>query len=260
MRSEGKGTTAVILTACCAVATTVLFRGFSGVLIALVPLSVAAGLSVGTVLFPLQAVFIILGLISPEAAPWAVLLGGTLSSVAGEGIRVRTAGFLSVAAVLWFLPLAGVIPLAAASAAGAFLHRRRCLPYVILAGGYMVSVLLTGPPKDHSQVPAIAPSSIENGQLTYHVPSLTAAGTEVQLCVPPEGRWAIWIAVDGGGVRDTMPMMSLSLGESMLFLPRGKDTLCLTGLPGDTLSVALLRGHRPFSHPVVHINAGGELI
>ncbi len=219
MRYEGKGTTAVILTGCCAVAVTVLFRGFSGVLIALVPLSAAAGFSVGTVLFPIQAIFFILGLISPEAAPWAVLMGGTLSSFAGEGPRVRTAGFLSVATVLWFIPLTGVIPLAVASAAGAFFHRHRGLPYVILAGGYMVSVLLTGMPGDHSRVPTIAPSSIENGGLTYHVPSLTAAVTEVQLCVPTEGLWAIWIAVDGGGIRDTMPMMALSMGESMLSCP-----------------------------------------
>ncbi len=260
MEAESKGTAAVMLTGWCALATTILFRGFSGELLSLIPLAAAAGFSAGTGLFPVTAIFMILALISPEAAPWAVLVGGTLCSVAGRGIKVRTAGFLSVAAVLWFVPLAGAIPLVAASGAGAFFYRHRVLPYVILACAFMASVLFSGLPGKPSPKAATAPSSIEEGILTYHVPSLTAAGTEVLLCVPPAGRWAIWIAVDGGGIRDTMPMMSLSIGETMLFLPQGRDTLCLTGFPGDTLSVALLRGHRPFTHPVVHISAGGERI
>lgn len=68
----------------------------------------------------------------------------------------------------------------------------------------------------------------------------------------------MWLAVDPGGVRDTLPMAAVSIGEEMLFLPAGADTLCFTFNPGDTLRVRLMRNYRPFLHPAVHLSAGGE--
>lgn len=260
MKKENESTASIILSAASILVTVILFRGFSLSYIAVIPLAVAAGFSAGTVLLPVLLVLITIGFISPEMIPWAAIAGGMISSTAGTGRVVRTAGFLSVAVCMWFVPLeASTIPVTV-SAAGAFFSRRKPVGYAILAGGVLLAAFLTGLPSNPGQSPAVAASHSENGKIRYTIPALNGAVPEILIPAPLSGEWAMWLAYEGGGVRDTMPLAAVTLREEIVILPANPESLCFSFSPGDTLRISLLRENSPFSHPVIHVSAGGELI
>ncbi len=252
--------TSVILAGWCAASAAVLFRGFSTELISLVPLAVAAGLASGTVLFPAAVLLFSLCLMAPDATPWAVLAGSLLFSVSGKGMGLRITGFVMAACILWFVPVRFSVPVLLVSAAGAFFHKRPGIVYLAAACTFIVSALFFGIPRRAVEEDRMAVSRIENGTISYETEHLYTGSGELLLPAPVSGRWLMWLAVDPGGVRDTLPMIAVCIDENMLFLPAGPDTLCFTFQPGDTLSVKLMRGYRPFLHPVVHVSAGGEIL
>ncbi len=252
--------TSVILAGWCAAAAAALFRGPSAELVSLIPLAVAAGLSSGTVLFPAAVFLFSLCLIAPDAIPWAVLAGSLLFSLSGRGTALRITGFLMAACILWVFPVRFSVPVLLVSAAGAIINKRPGMVYLGAAGIFVLSAMFFGIPERAVEEPAIAICRIENGTIFYETEHLYTDCREVLLPAPVSGRWLMWLAVDPGGVRDTLPMMAVSVGEDMIFLPAGADTLCFTFQPGDTLSVRLMRGFRPFVHPTVHVSAGGEML
>lgn len=250
--------TSVILAGWCAAAAAALFRGPSPELLSLLPFAVAAGLSAGTPLFPLTVILFSASLLSPSALPWAVTAGGILCSTTGKGGWLRLSGFLSLAFVLWVYPVKFIVPVLAVSAAGAFFHGRKAPVYLAAVGTFILSSLFYGIPEPALPPPLISESRIENGVISYGNSNIYTGNGELLLPAPSSGSWLMWLAIDPGGVRDTLPMAAVSIGEEMLFLPRGADTLCFTFCPGDTLRVKLMRDFNPFAHPVIHVSAGGE--
>lgn len=258
-RSEGS-TAAVVLVGCSAGAAMVLFRGFSPVMLALLPVITATALSIRTWPGRMALLLLLLSFASENALPWAVLVAGGLFCFSGTGPAVRGLGFASISVAVWTNPILNALPLLIAAAAAVFLHRNPRAAFILLPAGVIVSAFLTGLPVAPFGHTHIARSFIENDSITWSIPDLNSHRTEIRLPAPCSGQWAMWIILDGGGLRDTMPMAAVELNEHVLSLPAGRDTLSFTMLPGDTLTVSMLRPGRPFTHPVVHLQAGGELL
>jgi len=260
MGGKGRGSAAIMLSAWCVLVAVMLFKGYSGIMLSMIPLAAAAGLSRRADVFTVVFMTMALAFVSPGAMAWAALFGGSFCAFSGGGTAVRTAGFLACAVALWFTPIQSAIPLAVVPAAGVLFFRHRITAYLVLLSGFFISVFLTGLPRLSEGIPANASSFIDNGTIVYEVNDLNSFRREIRLPAPCSGIWAMWVSVDCGGVRDTLPMMAVCLNDEILVLPPGRDTLCFTMTPGDTLNLALLREYRPFNHPVVHISAGGEKI
>lgn len=233
-----------------------LFNGFSVESLPLIVLFTLLGMSSGTAIFPVLFGCSVLGLISPIITPWAVLVSGLLGCTAGSTVRIRITGFLAVASTLWFSPVAG-IPLVVVASLAVLTGKCR-LRYIYIPIGFVISALFIGLPGPLSVRPVIAGSFITAGVLKYDIPELNTSRTEVLLVAPFEGVWAVWVAMETGGVRDSIPMAAIRLGEDMLILPSGSDTLSFTMVPGDTVAITLMRDFKPFNHSVIHTTAGGE--
>ncbi len=247
----------LMLAGCSAWAAVNLFRGFTSASVPLIPLFVLLGLCVNSLLFPILFCCSLVGLISTALIPWVVLVSGLLACTAGRTMKIRVTGFISVAATLWLIPVSLSIPVVILAAALVFISNHR-LRYSLLPAGFIVSAIFFGLPNSLITQPAVAGSTIAEGILTYSIPELNTLRPEVLLPAPCDGPWAVWVAIEAGGVRDSIPMLAIRLGEDMLVLPSGTDTLCFTMVPGDTLAITLLRDFRPFNHSVIHATAGGE--
>ncbi len=248
----------VFLACMCTAAAAALFRGPSWELAALVPYSAALALVSGRRLFIIGLPPLALALLSPGALPWAILLGGMMFSLYAPGRAARVSGFLSVAVVLWFLPLRASIPLAVISAAGAVMGGGRTAASVAVLAGFSLSAFLAGLPEDPGAEPLAVRSFISDGRLVSERIMILPGSGGAYLCAPGTGTWAMWAAIEVGGLRDSIPAAAVSVGEDMIFLPAGRDTLCFLFHPGDTLNVSLLRRQEPLLHPVILFSAGGE--
>ena len=257
MRTRDSSEAAVILAGYTAWAAVNLLRGFSLTSLPMLAVLTLLGMCMGTGIFPLLLGSALLGLISPVFMPWSLLVAGMLASATGSEMKIRITGFLAVASTLWLIPVSFSIPLAVAAAV-AIVTGKTKLRYLAIPAGFVISALFTGLPGPLLLEPVVAGSEISEGILSYHIPEVNTSRREVLLPAPFEGTWAVWIALEAGGVRDSIPMMAIRLGESMLVLPAGRDTLSFTMVPGDTLAVTLMRDFRPFNHSVIHATAGGE--
>ncbi|MCK5131836.1 MAG: hypothetical protein KAR40_06745 [Candidatus Sabulitectum sp.] len=257
MKIKDSSEVAVMLTGYTAWAAVNLFRGFSSASLPLIALFTLLGMSLNTSIFPLILGCSLLGLISPVLMPWAVLVSGLLACTVGITMKIRITGFVAVASTLWLIPVSSSIPLAVVAAMAVLIGKNR-LRYFLIPAGFIISALIFGLPGPLTVKPVIAGSTITDGILTYDIPKVNTSRNEVLLPAPFEGVWAVWIALEAGGVRDSIPMMAIRLGDEMLLLPSGTDTLSFTMVPGDTLAITLMRGFRPFNHSVIHTTAGGE--
>ncbi|PIE51732.1 hypothetical protein CSA37_05045 [Candidatus Fermentibacteria bacterium] len=260
MNTDRNCAAAVIIAGGCLCAASILFRGFDPLTLSLLPLGVASGLASGTVLFPVLSLALLASAAAPSALPWVCLAAGFTASAAGRGTALRAAGFITTASVAWFLPAAGMTAALAASAVLVFIEKRHKLSIAVLAAAFIVSALTGGFPEKAVPEAAIARSVIQNEKISFEIPSLTGSCTEVLLPAPCSGEWAMQAAVNSGGVRDTLPVAALLCREELTMLSAGNDTICFSMSPGDTLAVRLLRHHRAFCHPAVHLSAGGELL
>jgi len=259
MIAENKSRTAVILSGYNTWALMSLFRGFSASSLPLLGTFTVLGMCMGTEIFPLVLACSLTAVLSPSLMPWAVLVSGLLSSAAGSDMKTRTAGFAAVALSLWFIPFSFSIPLAAVSALGAVVSDKR-IRYASVPAGFLVSALFFGLPGPLSELHSVAQSTITDGTIAYEIPELNTSRPEVYLPAPFQGNWVLWIALESGGVRDSLPMMAICLGENVLLLPAGTDTFTVSVSPGDSISLVLMRSFRPFNHTAVHAFAGGELL
>ena len=257
MKSKENGEVVVLMVGYIAWAALNLFRGFSPASLPLIALFTLLGMSLNTSAFPVVLVCSLLGLMSPALSPWTVLISGMLASTTGKALKVRITGFIAVASTLWLIPFSSSIPLVAVATVSVLLGRKR-LRYFLIPAGFIVSTLFFSLPESMTFEPVIAGSEIAAGILSYNIPEVNTSRNEVLLPAPFEGTWAVWIALEAGGVRDSIPMMAIHLNEEMLLLPSGTDTLCFTMNPGDTLTISLMRKFRPFNHSVIHASAGGE--
>lgn len=234
-----------------------LFRGFSADSLPLIVLFTLLGLSSGSVLFPIVLGCSLVGLISPVLMPWAMLVSGLPACTAGRTMKIRIAGFIAVASTLWLIPVSHSIPLAVVAAAAFFIGNKH-LRYFLIPVGFTLSAVFFSLPGPLAVEPVIAGSTIKDGVINYDIPEVNTSRPEVLLPAPFEGTWAVWIALEAGGVRDSVPMMAIRLGEEILLLPSGTDTLSVTMIPGDSLAISLMRDFKPFNHSVIHATAGGE--
>ncbi|MCD4708919.1 MAG: hypothetical protein K8S62_14405 [Candidatus Sabulitectum sp.] len=257
MKTIESSKVAVLLAGYTAWAAANLFRGFSPASIPLIVLFTLLGISLSTSMFPLIFACSLIGLISPVLMPWAVLVSGLLACATGSAMKIRITGFIAVASTLWLIPVSSSIPLIVIAAASALIGKKHLRCFLIPAG-FIISVFFTGLPGSLITEPVIAGSTIAAGALSYDIPEVNTSRQEVLLPAPFEGTWVVWIAIEAGGVRDSIPMMAISLGEDMLFLQSGTDTLSFTMIPGDTLAITLVRKFKPFNHSVIHAVAGGE--
>jgi hypothetical protein len=258
LKGKEENNAAVMLAGYTAWAAVNLFNGFAVSSLPLLGLFTLLGMAGGTAMFPFVLGCSIVGLLSYEFMPWALLVAGMAAATTGKAMKFRITGFLIVASTLWLLPVSLCIPLALTAAVAALTGRRYKL--LLVPAGFVISVLFVGLPGPLPVTPTVAGSSIAGGVLSYSIPELNTSVKEVLLPAPIEGTWAVWITIEAGGVRDSIPMMAIELREEMLILPAGTDTLSFTLNPGDTVTVSLLRGFKPFNHSAVHAFSGGELL
>jgi len=259
LKTTGENNAAVMLAGYTAWAAVNLFNGFTVSSLPLLGLFTLLGMVGGTAMLPFVLGCSIIGILSQEFIPWALLVAGMVVTVTGKQMKHRVTGFLVVVSTLWFLPVSLSVPLAVTAAVAAFTEWRR-YKYLIVPAGFVFSVFFTGLPGRLPVIPVVAGSSVSDGVLSYSIPELNTSVTEVLLPAPLEGTWAVWIAIEAGGVRDSIPMMAVELREEMLILPAGTDTLSFTVTPGDTLAISLLKEFKPFNHTAVHAVSGGELL
>ncbi len=257
MKTKDGSEVAVLLSGYTAWAAANLFRGFSFSSLPLIVLFTLLGMTTGTGMFPFIFGCSLTGLISPALMPWAVLVSGLTACAAGSTVKIRITGFIAAASTLWLIPVSSAIPLAVVATAAALIGKKslRC---ALIPAGFIISAVFAGLPGSLTPEPAVAGSTITAGVLSYDIPEVKTSRREVLLPAPFEGTWVVWIALEAGGVRDSVPMMAIQLGEDILFLPSGTDTLSFTMTPGDTLAITLMREFKPFNHSVIHAAAGGE--
>lgn len=248
---------AVMLVGYNAWALAMLLRGFDAAYLPLLVMFTLLGFSQASRTFPFLTGLSLIALFSPSLMPMAVLIGGALACATAYSMRTRITGLIAVASTIWFLPLSNAIPIIVLAAVTTLTLNCR-IRSLLLPVALIVSVFWTGLPGPLSGEQAIAHSRINDGKLTYTVQTVDLSTREVLLPAPCTGTWALWVALDGGGVRDSLPMMAIRLGDDMLVLPSGRDTLCFTMIPGDTLAITMMRDFKPFNHPVIHTTAGGE--
>ncbi len=234
-----------------------LFRGFSVETIPLIALFTLLSFTLSSPYFPFVLLSSLLAVSSPVLMPWAILTASLPLCVSGGHTRERVTAFTALASVLWLVPVSFSIPLAVVGAMGVLLGRNR-FKYLLIAAGFVLSAFFTGLPQPPRENACIAGSTIDSGIISYNIPEVNTSRPEVLLAAPKQGVWAVWIALEAGGVRDSIPLFAVRLGEEMLLLPSGTDTLSFTMTPGDTLALTLMRDFRPFNHSVIHATAGGE--
>jgi|GEM_PF-2193326 len=234
-------------------------KGFSISYLPLLAVFITLGFSSGTILLPMVLGCSVIAVLSSELLPWAVLVSGVLSSVTGRDMKIRLTGLAAVASSIWLLPLASSIPLTAVSAAGVIFVDNR-LKYVLIPGAFLVGAFLTGLPGPPGIEPVIAGSVIVNGTITYSIPELNTSRPAIILPAPFEGYWTAWLSLETGGIRDSLPVTAVCLGEDTLSFQAGTEVIELTISPGDTLSITLLKEFSPLNHTVVYASLYGELL
>ena len=172
-------------------------------------------------------------------------------------MKIRITGFITVVSTLWLIPVSHSIPFAVVAAVAFFIGKKH-LRYFLIPAGFIISALFFSLPGPLAVEPVIAGSTIKDGVIYYDIPEVNTSRPEVLLPAPYEGAWVVWIALEAGGVRDSIPMMAIRLGEEILLLPSGTDTLSITMIPGDSLDISLMSSFKPFNHSVIHATAGGE--
>ncbi len=220
---------------------------------------ILTGMVQGTSIFPIAVLCSIAGLISPALLPWIMLVPGMLACSVGATARIRFTGFAAVALTIWFIPISASIPLVVVAAIAALAFGKK-LRYFAIPIGFAVSAFAFGLPGPLESKPVFARSEINCGIITYSIPDVNCSRREVLLPAPSQGTWVVWLALESGGVRDSLPMFAVRLGDDMLLLPAGRDTLSFVMAPGDTLAITLMRSFRSFNHSVIHATAGGELL
>lgn len=234
-----------------------LFRGFSVDTLPVIALFTLLAFTLNSPYFPFIFGSSLLALASPVLMPWAILTVSLPLCISGGSMRVRVTAFIAIASILWLVPVAFSIPLAIVAVLGAVTGKNR-FKYLLLPAGFVFSAFLSGLPQPIEGNSTIAGSTIHSGTISYSIPEVNTSRTEVLLAAPNEGSWAVWIALEAGGVRDSIPLFAVSLGEEILLLPSGVDTVSVTMTPGDTLALTMMRDFKTFNHSVVHATAGGE--
>ena len=253
------GKVLVLLSGFTAWAAIVLLKGFTLEYISMLFLFVLLSETANERIFPYILGLSLVTILSANLMPWAVLTAGILSVVFCTSLRIRYIAFLAIVLTIWFSPLLKMIPFILLALSSFFVAKKYYKIFLVFLAVFL-SVLWMGMPADSSPYVVYARSMIQEGRIIYQIPSLNLTTRKVLLLPPSEGNWALELVLDAGGVRDTIPMYSLQLGEDLLFLPMGKDTLCFTIAPGDTLVITLMRKFHPFNHPIVHATAEGELL
>ncbi|MEA3266735.1 MAG: hypothetical protein U9P42_07310, partial [Candidatus Fermentibacteria bacterium] len=189
-----------------------LFRGFSPATLPLIVLIALTGVVQGTSIFPIAALCSIAGLISPALLPWIMLVPGLLACSLGETLRIRITGFAAVASTIWFIPVSASIPLVLVAAVAALIPWKK-LRYFAIPIGFAASALFYDLPGPLEFKPVTAGSEINNETITYSIPEVNCSRPEVLLPAPFEGTWVVWLALESGGVRDSLPMLAVRLGD-----------------------------------------------
>jgi len=259
MKNIFAGKVLVLLAGLSAWASVVLFNGFSVEYISMFLLFVLLAETVDESIFLYILGFSLISILSTNLIYWAVLSAGLLVILVVTSSRVRYIAFVTIVVTIWFSSLLKMIPFVFLALFSVFIKQKQYkILFLFLA--LLLSVFWFGIPATPAESVVYASSIIKNGKITYQIPSLNLTSKTALLVAPCEGNWVIELALEAGGVRDTIPMYSLQLGEDMLFLPAGADTLCFTISPGDTVVINLIRKFHPFNHPVIHATAEGELL
>lgn len=237
----------------------VLLNGFAVEHISMLFIFILLAETVKESIFPYLLGLSLISILSHSLIVWTVLVAGLLSLFFSTSSRTRYIAFFAIAIALWFSSLVKLIPLVLLALASVFVVNRR-YKFILLFVALLVSIFWIGMPGASIESVVYANSVIRDERIVYQIPNLNLSARKALLVAPLEGSWALELALEAGGVRDTIPMYSLQLGEDMLFLPAGIDTLCFTVFPGDTLEIGLIRKFHPFNHPVLHATAVGELL
>jgi len=259
MKDIFTGKALVLLSGLTAWSAMILLKGFAVEYISMLFMFILLSETANERIFPYILGLSLVTILSANLIPWAVLTAGLLSVVFCTSLRIRYIAFLTIVVTLWFSPLLKMIPFVLLALSSVFVTKKYYKIFLVLLA-VLVSVLWVGIPTIAINSVVFARSTIQDGKISYQIPSLNLTSNTALLVAPSEGNWALELVLDAGGVRDTIPMYSLQLDENMLFLPAGRDTLCFTISPGDTLVITLMREFHPFNHPVVHATAGGELL
>jgi len=234
----------------------VLFRGFSLEWLALPLAAVAVSTLTGGPVF-IPGLMILLCATASFTGAATAALAGVLSAFSSRRISGRIAGWLAVSAWVLANPSAQALPLVAACAVAALFNGKGTR--IVLAA--LCAVLLPALgylPVPANEAPTPARCFIEEGHAWWKLPPVTLGSGGAVLAPPVPEPFTMTLELQCGGVRDSLPVVTVMAGDVALSLPSGSHTLRLDLSPTDSVFILPLRELRPFTHPVAHVWAEAE--
>lgn len=251
-----KGELATALAGIAVWLATVLFRGFTLEWTALPLAVVAVSTLTGSPVFIPGFLILLCAAASLAGAPLAAL-AGVLAAFSSRRISGRIAGWLAVSVWVLANPSTQAVPLVAACAVASLFDRGRAR--VILAATSAVVLLSLGYlPARRVEAPVPARCYIQEGHAWWKLPPVTLGTGGAVLAPPVSEPFTMTLEVQCGGVRDSLPVVTVLAGHNSVSLPSGFHTLRLDLSHCDSVFVLPVREPVPFTHPVAHVWAEAE--
>lgn len=251
-----KGELATALTGIAVWLAIVLFRGFSLEWLALPLAAVAVSTLTGDPMF-IPGLMILLCATASLTGAATAAVAGVLSAFASHRMSGRIAGWLAVSAWVLANPSTQAAPLVAVCAVATLFNAKKSR--IVLAAMSAVLLLALGYlPARNSTASAPARCFIEEGHAWWKLPPVTLGTGGAVLAPPVPEPFTMTLELKCGGVRDSLPVVTVIAGDEALSLPSGSHTLRLDLEPSDSVFILPVREPRPFTHPVAHVWAEAE--
>ncbi|MFO7627548.1 MAG: hypothetical protein R6V62_09840 [Candidatus Fermentibacteraceae bacterium] len=227
----------------------VLFRGFSLEWVALPLAAVAVSTLTGGPMFIPGLMVLMCATASLTGAALAAV-AGVLSAFSSRRISGRTAGWLAVSAWVLANPSTQSAPMVAACAIASLFDGRKAR--VVIAAVSAVLLLYLGYLPARA-APEPARCFLEEGHAWWKLSPITLGTGGAVLAPPVPGPFTMTLELQCGGVRDSLPVITVLAGDKTVCLPSGSHTLRLDLAPSDSVFILPVREPRPFTHPVAHV-------
>jgi hypothetical protein len=197
---------------------------------------------------PLLAAALVSGSV---AAPLLVGLAAVLLAVSDAGLPARSAALIGGLLAFLGSGLGGLWPYAVLFTLVCLLPRRRARLAALLAG-VALAPLFGRMPRNLQGGDRIVQESYEGGEVRWAGPRNLYVGSDgLLLRCPRPG--TVFLDVEGGGVRDTLPVGLAFTGSMGIPIRPGRDTLGILQSEGWVL-LTNERGPSPGEHPVVRLH------
>lgn len=186
-----------------------------------------------------------------SGGPALIMIGALLAVVLSESPASRYLFCICAAAILIEGSIVGLLPIIAALFIASPVNRDKWRT-VILAGGVLLMLIITGIPSARENRFLVLQEALYPEAVVWHLPAeLNLGMPELILKAPGKEAVSLRLEVSAGGVRDNDPVGYVTSARRRVPVYPGENTLIIED-PEFPVSIRICRSWKPFSHPVIH--------